>query len=278
MSKTLSALSLALLLSSGAALHAEEADSVIVPLHDASRSPSIRIHLMSGGITVRGEDRKDIAVESSSRRRDRDRDRDSDSPPRSDGMRRLELPGTNGLDIREENNVVTIKSDGMRRGGDLTIAVPRHAALQLKCMNGGDIEVENVDGEIEAENLNGAIHLKGIAGSVIANSMNGAVTADLKTVDPAKPMSFSTMNGAIDVTLPANVKANVSLKTDNGEILSDFDVKLDSGARTSQEGGRQSDGTFHVRLDKTLHGSINGGGPEYKFRSFNGQILIRKQK
>lgn len=279
MKKTIIAFTAGLLLCTGAALHAEDADgdSVIVPLHDASRPPTIRIHLLTGGITVRGEDRKDIAVESKSRRRSDSREPPLPSP-RSDGMRRLELPGANGLDIVEDNNVVTIKSDMSMRGGDLVIAVPRHASLQLKCLNGGDISVDDVVGEIEADNLNGAVHLKNVAGSVIASSLNGAVTADLSGVDPTKPMLFSTMNGQIDVTLPADVKANVSLKTDNGEILSDFDVKLDTKASTTQEGGRRSDGTYHLRLDKTLHGSINGGGPEYKFRSFNGQILIHKRK
>jgi DUF4097 and DUF4098 domain-containing protein YvlB len=120
--------------------------------------------------------------------------------------------------------------------------------------------------------------LKGVAGSVVAHSLNGAVAADLKSVDPSKPMSFSTLNGNIDVTLPENVKAKVSLKTDNGEILSDFDVKLEPAAKAVVERGNRPNDPFHVHVDKTLHGTINGGGPEYQFRSFNGQIFIRKRK
>ena len=259
-------------LCTGTALRAADADAVIVPLHDASHPATIHVQMMMGGMTIRGEDRKDVSVEGHTRFRDRDEEQ------RSDGMKRLDINASNGLDIKEENNVVTIKSDVFNRAGDLVILVPRKSSLQLKCMNGGAINVEGVEGEIEAENLNGAIHLKDVAGSVVAHSLNGAVTADLKSVDPTKPMSFSTMNGNIDVTLPDNVKAKVSMKTDNGEILSDFDVKLDANVKDPVEKGRQPDGTFHVRLDKTLHGSINGGGPEYQFRSFNGQILIRKKK
>ena len=37
--------------------------------------------------------------------------------------------------------------------------------------------------------------------------------------------------------------------------------------------GRQSDGTYRLRFDKALHGTIAGGGPEFKFTSFNGQVL-----
>jgi len=264
------------LLLAGVPLQAEDSDAVVVPLHDASHPPTINAHMMNGGITIRGEDRKDVSVESKAHFRDEDRE---SREPRADGMKRIDLGMTSGLDIKEESNVISIRTDSFNNGGgDLVILVPKHSALQLKCMNGGDINVEGVEGEIEADNMNGAIHLKDVAGSVVAHSQNGEVSADLKSVDPAKPMSFSTLNGKIDVSLPASIKAKVSLKTDNGEILSDFDIKLDPSAKTPVEKGRQPDGTFHVRLDKTLHGTINGGGPEYQFRSFNGQIMIHKKK
>ena len=278
MRKLTTALLTSFLLSTSLSLYADmaEPDAVIVPLHDPSKPPTIHAQMMNGGITIRGEDRKDVAVESHTRFHDHDEDHEGRAP-RADGMHRLDL-GSNGLDIKEDNNVVTVKTDIFNnKGGDLVIAVPKHASLQLKCLNGGDINVENVEGDIEADNLNGAIYLKDVGGSVVAHSLNGAVNADLKTVDPTKPMSFSTMNGNIDVTLPESIKARVSMKTDNGEILSDFDVKLDAKAPIVDK-GREADGSFHVRIDKTLHGAINGGGPEYQFRSFNGQILIRKKK
>jgi DUF4097 and DUF4098 domain-containing protein YvlB len=264
------------LLAVASALQAGDADpdAVTVPLHDPSKPATIHAQMMMGGITIRGEDRKDISVESHTRFREEDRER---GEPRPDGMKRLDLAGANGLDIKEENNEITIKTDVFNKGGDLLILVPRKSSLKLKCLNGGDIEVEDVEGELEAENLNGAIHLKNVSGSVIAHSLNGAVTADITNADPGKPMSFSTLNGNIDVTLPPNIKATVSMKTDNGEILSDFDVKLEAKAAPVEK-TRERDGAFHVRIDKTLHGSINGGGPEYQFRSFNGQIFIRKRK
>jgi DUF4097 and DUF4098 domain-containing protein YvlB len=92
-------------------------------------------------------------------------------------------------------------------------------------------------------------------------------------------MSFSTLNGDIDVTLPENVRASVRMKTDNGNIYSDFEVKLSGGAEIAPDAsGRRRDGAYHVRLDRSLRGTINGGGPEFQFTSFNGQIYIRKKK
>jgi hypothetical protein len=273
-----------LVVCAGALLAQDGSEKATVPLHDPARPARIRAHLMSGGITVRGTDRRDVLVETRAGGRDdreerREEQREQRHPGRADGMKRLELPGNSGLDITEEDNVVNIKTASWNRPTDLIITVPRRSSLQLKCMNNGDIDVEQVDGEIDADNLNGKVTLKNVSGSVVAHSLNGTVAVTLDRIDASKPMSFSTMNGDIDVTLPGNVRATVRMKTDNGEIYSDFDVKLDSGARSSPSApGRQADGTYHLRFDRTLRGTINGGGPEFQFTSFNGQIYIRKKK
>jgi DUF4097 and DUF4098 domain-containing protein YvlB len=257
----------------------DNGEKVTVPLRDPSRPARIRASLMNGGITVRGADVKDVTVETNSRGDGESRRRRA---PRHDetgteGMKRLDLPGV-GLDVTEDDNQVNIKTS-FNQSSNLVITVPRKSSLQLKCMNGGDIVVEQVEGEIDATNLNGKVTLRNVSGSVLAHSMNGTVSATLDRIDPTKPMSFSTMNGDIDVTLPPTVKANVMMKTDNGSIYSDFEVKLTPGSNISPNAnGRQPDGTYHVKFDHGLRGSIDGGGPEYQFTSFNGQIYIRKKK
>lgn len=92
-------------------------------------------------------------------------------------------------------------------------------------------------------------------------------------------MSFSTMNGDVDVTLPGDTKARVKMKSDNGDIYSDFEVKVEanpSNPNVSDTHGK--DGRFHVQFDKVTYGSINGGGPEMQFTTFNGKIYLRKKK
>ena len=265
----------------GALLAQDGGEKVTVPLHDPARPAQIRAHLIMGGITVRGADRRDVLVEVRAGERDGHEERRESRHPAhtADGMKRLELPGSSGLDITEEDNRVNIKTASWNRPTDLVITVPRRSSLQLKCINNGDIEVEQVDGEIDADNLNGKVTLKNVSGSVIAHSLNGTVVVTLDRIDASKPMSFSTLNGDIDVTLPNNIRANIRMKTDNGDIFSDFDVRLDSGTRfTPSASGRQEDGTYHLHFDRTLRGAINGGGPEFQFTSFNGQIYIRKKK
>jgi DUF4097 and DUF4098 domain-containing protein YvlB len=261
-------------LCAGVLLAQDVPEKTTVPLKDPSRPAVINAHLISGGITVRGADVKDVTVEAHTRSHESHESREA----RADGMKRLELPGNAGLEVEEDDNVVSIRTAHVNRPTDLVITVPRHSSVQLKCTNDGDIYVEQVEGEIEVNNLNGRVTLKNVAGSVIAHSLNGEVLATLDRIDPSKPMSFSTMNGNIDVTLPETLKANVRIKTDHGEIYSDFDVKLITEPVVTTESGKQKDGTYHLRFDRTVRGTINGGGPEFQFTTFNGQIYIRKKK
>jgi hypothetical protein len=42
------------------------------------------------------------------------------------------------------------------------------------------------------------------------------------------------------------------------------------------EDGRGHGGKYRVKIDKAVHGTINGGGPEFQFTNFQGQIYSRK--
>ena len=88
-------------------------------------------------------------------------------------------------------------------------------------------------------------------------------------------MSFSTMNGDIDVTLPANVKAKVKMKSDWGEVYSDFDIQVDTAPQKIEE---KDEGKYRISFEKYIMGTINGGGPEYTFKTYHGDIIIRKAK
>jgi DUF4097 and DUF4098 domain-containing protein YvlB len=250
---------------------AQNDNRVTVPLSDPSRPVTLRAHLVSGSITVKGADVKEVVVEARARGSEESR-----SGGRAEGMKRIPMTST-GLNIEAENNNVRISTDSYQRTIDLTITVPTHTSASLHTVNDGNILVSGIDGELDINDVNGEVDLKNIGGSVVAHALNGHVVASFNRIDPQKPMAFSSLNGDIDVTFPADLKANVSLRTDNGEVYSDFDVKVQpTSPQQTVEDDRGRGGKYKVKIDKNVRGTINGGGQEIQFKNFNGNIYIRK--
>jgi DUF4097 and DUF4098 domain-containing protein YvlB len=248
---------------------AQDDGRIVVPSRNSTRPRVVDVATTNGSITVRASEGKDVVVESGSIRSRRE----MQAPP---GMHRLDLPNR-GLDVQEQDNTITVRDHSAGGGESITITVPVDTSLHLRSSN-GSIHVEGVHGEVDAEAHNGGMKILNVSGSVLANTHNATVVVTMDRVDPGKPSAFSTLNGSIDVTLPADLKATMKMTTDNGSIYSDFDVNVSAGRAITQPNGT-SDGRYRVRFDRTIQGAINGGGgADLTFRSANGSITIRKKK
>jgi hypothetical protein len=247
-------------------------DRLVVNFSDPSRPGLLKVNLVNGGITVKSHTGKEVIVEGRSIG-NRNRRGPATTP---DGLRRIDS-GTAGVGIEEENNVMTISNRSFFGSERLEIQVPVKTNLNLRTVNGGNIVVEGVEGEIEVTNTNGGVVLNNVSGSVVAHATNGRVTASLREITTNKPMSFTSMNSNIDITLPSTAKANLKMRTDNGETYSDFDIQLRPTAPTIED-GRNRGGLVRLRTDRTISGTINGGGPDLDIRTLNGNIYIRKAK
>ncbi|MCX6572244.1 MAG: DUF4097 family beta strand repeat-containing protein [Candidatus Aminicenantes bacterium] len=183
-----------------------------------------------------------------------------------------------GLEIQEENNVVQVSTESWKAATDLVIQVPRSTSLEVRSTMDGAVIVEGVNGEIDINNINGPVTLKNVSGNTLVHTVNGDIEVVLARVAADKPLSFSTMNGDIDVTLPADVKANLKMKSEQGEIYSDFDINMTRQPAKSEAAEKTEQGKFRITFDKSLYGIVNGGGQEIGFNTFSGNIYIRKKK
>jgi hypothetical protein len=250
-------------------------EEMIVPLTDPGKPVTLEAKLMSGSIKVIGYEGKEVIVQVHlDSTKDEDDDRDNDSQ----GMKRI--GSTGGLDVRAEENENTVRINaGMtnRKLLGLTIKVPQNTErISVGTINGGEISVSNVSGKVEISNVNGGITATGISGSVVANTVNGDVIVKFKSVDPKAVMAFSSLNGKIDVTLPADTKANLKLKSERGEMFTDFDIAVD---KTQPKVETKNEDHFHqVKINDWISGTINGGGPEITMESQFSSIYIRKAK
>lgn len=205
------------------------------------------------------------------------REEEKKASEKAKGMKLIQ-PTITGLTVEEQNNVMEVSVESFKRSVDLTLQVPYSTSLKLHTFNNGEIVVEKVSGEIEVNNHNGPLKLTNVSGAVVAHTFNGDVNVILTSVAPDKPMSFSTFNGDVDVTFPASIKANVKMKSERGDIYSDFEVSITPGPAKVVEDERKEGGKYRISFGKYIYGTINGGGPEFHFNNYNGDIYIRKAK
>lgn len=248
----------------------DQTDRVTVPFSDPSGPKRLTCGLIHGSITVKAHTGRDVVVEAQGKGAGRGRR----EPPA--GMRRLNTTAT-GLVVEESGNQVKV-SAGHGQRVELTILVPVETDVKVSTVNSGNLWVEGVSGEVDANNLNGNITVKDVSGAVVAHTLNGKLIASLNRIAAEKAMSFSTLNGDVDVTLPADAKATLKMKSENGDVFTDFEVTLKGSPVPPTTGQRDSRGRYRVRFDKSMYGAINGGGPEFSFTSLNGTIYIRKAK
>jgi len=256
-----------------AAAYAQESGEIPVPLSDPGKKGKLRVHINYGSITVKGTARKDILVKYSTAK-DRNDEDHHDERGNKAGLKRIG-GGTLDLEISENSNAVKVTSDSWSNKLNLTLEVPNTMDLQLHTYNDGDIYISNIVGEIELTNYNGEITAENVSGSVVATTYNGEIKASFDKVTEGAPMSFVTYNGDVDLTFPASLKASLKMKTQQGEIMTGFDVKLSAAAPVQKSDTKG--GTYKVTLDEWVRGDVGGGGPEFIMRNYNGDILVRKK-
>lgn len=268
---------LTILLLAGISAFSQQApnDRVNVSFSDPSKPGFVKVYVESGSITVKGYNGKEVIVEAKlldmSARTTKE-----EIPEKAKGMKRITANQT-GLVVEEENNEMTVYVASRDNEVDLSVQVPIRTSLKVYSNEGGDVLVENVTGEIEASNSDGDLTLRNISGSAVANAYDGELVVSFDQIDPGKPMSFSSYDGDVDVTFPSTVKATVMIKANEGEIYSDFAIDLKASQRQQVKDERKTGGRYRISFGEYITGAINGGGPEFQFVTYDGNVYIRKK-
>jgi DUF4097 and DUF4098 domain-containing protein YvlB len=157
----------------------------------------------------------------------------------------------------------------------LEIEVPTGFDLQVHTYNDGDLIITNIQGDLELTNYNGEITALNISGAVVATTYNGDIKVTFDAVKEGSPMSYSTYNGDIDLSFPASLKASLKMKTEQGEIYTGFDIKMTTTGPVQQK-TKTGNGT-RIIVDDWKRGDVNGGGPEFTMKNYNGDIFVRRK-
>jgi len=182
----------------------------------------------------------------------------------------LQLQTRNGsIDVSSLNGKIVVTT----RNGTVTGA-QLSGTIDVDSRNGG-ITLDGVKGAIKVDTRNGSIAATGIDGRCELVTRNGSVRAagrfDALDIDTrngrvvaraeagsrmSSGWSIRSSNAAVDVALPADLKATVDAGTNRGWI------SMDLPAQQSNQSGTQ------IRRD------LNGGGPDLLIRTTNGGIHV----
>lgn len=235
---------------------------------NGNRPRTVDVNVLHGSVTVHAGSGGEITIEAPETER-----RAAPQPKGTEGMRRIDTPWFSPLQVQQDGDTVHINLTSSAVERALTITVPVNTSLKINCTH-GSIQVQGVHGELELSSMHGDIDLDNVSGTATANSTHGSIKASMNAIDGTKPLSFVTLNGNVDLWLPATQHATLKMKTMRGDIWTDFDVKMGGGPGWIQ---RTGPGERRMELDRTMTGTINGGGTEITLSTFNGRILIHKK-
>jgi putative adhesin len=140
---------------------------------------------------------------------------------------------------------------------DYRIMVPRTANLEnIRLINGG-LSITGVAGPVKASSVNGSIRVERLEGETDLSTINGRLDAGFERVSRGNQIHLSSVNGAIQLSIPSCAGASLDAKNLSGGIESAF--------------GRPWRGSDGHRL-KAL---VNHGGAQIHLHNVNGGISIR---
>jgi hypothetical protein len=131
----------------------------------------------------------------------------------------------------------------------------------------GAVDANTVSGNLEAQGLDGSVAFKSVSGDLTlaegrlgrldVKTVSGRVTADIDLA-PAAEMRVGTVSGEVAIRLPAQISAQVTLRSMSGHVHSDFDG-LDSAGGPSA---------------KHMTGTLGGGSGRLSVASMSGDVAI----
>jgi hypothetical protein len=141
---------------------------------------------------------------------------------------------------------------------DYRLRVPRQVRLDEVSTLEGDIVVRDVEGALEARNLHGDIEGINVSGSVVAHTLAGNILVSLGALpDRRLPFELATINGNVDLVMPAHANANLELSTVAGNIAGNYRFQVSD-----------------VPGDSTRHAQVGAGGVRVELRTVRGNIRV----
>lgn len=152
---------------------------------------------------------------------------------------------------------------GTSQEGQVTyvLLVPAGVTLEKIETVNGSVLIEQIDGAVHATSVNGSIKCQSLAGTAKLETVNGSIFSTHTQLQPEARLKASSVNGAIEVQLPANLSAALEATTVNGSVQTDF-----AFTATTKNSKR------------SVEARIGGGDARIELSTVNGGIRVRESR
>lgn len=256
-----------------------------------ARGGAVSLAIHDGEIAVTGWDRDEVRVSARAEGGVRFRATASRVTVEVDGMRRgsdarfeITVPRGTRVSARAQSGDITIHGsrgtvEAGTQNGDIEIgdAVGRVEAGTLS----GNVTIAKVEGDVKAGTVSGDVGVRDVKGEIEIGSVSGdidvaatvarfvrvaATSGDLAyrgTIDPQGSYELATHSGDVEIALPQNVGAQISVSTWSGSVESEFPITLKPG-----EHGIGSASAKRFTFE------VGNGAARINLESFSGDITI----
>jgi hypothetical protein len=169
------------------------------------------------------------------------------------GLRLYASTGNGDLSVESAGSEVELRT------GNGGIRIGETDGRVVASTGNGDLEVGGARGPVRASTGNGRIFVATAAGPVSASTGNGDIDVSMQSLRASGDMEFRSGSGAVRITLPADFNGDIDASTGNGELRTDFAIRLVG------------------RLDpQHMRGTIGTGGRMLRLSTGNGRLELRK--
>lgn len=200
---------------------------------------------INGGVEITGWDRNEVQIDAVKQARDQQR-LDEASIEVETGSDYVKIH-TQYPQNHTNNNPASVH---------YTLQVPQSARLDEISLVNGSLTVQKVTGDVTAKLVNGKASVRDLTGEAFISSVNGSIEAYFTSLNNVREIKFKSVNGSINVGLPASPNADVKASTVNGGIKSDFPLTVQGSFSSHSLSGTLGSGGTHIDLSN-VNGSIH---------------------
>ncbi len=223
-------------------------EEVIDQAFAVSATTRVSLENVNGDVSIEAWDRDEVRVQAVKRA----------SSPELLAELEVEIDAT-GDRVDIDTHYPSRMRSGQGTSVEYTLTVPRTARLaSIDLVNGG-LRVAGVEGGVSANCVNGTIRAEGVTGDLDLATVNGRIELDASSFAGGEELALESVNGAIEVTLPASADGSIDAETVNGSIGNDLGLEVRKGQY----------------IGSSMHGTVGSGAGRLSIETVNGPISVQ---